>query len=286
VAGVLKLLRSAWHEYERDYARYYAAAVVFYTLIALIPLLLLLLSGVGLLLQHSELVASRADQLLKAVEAGFGANVRDTVERLSEQLRQGSIVAIVVSVAGLLVTASKLFHHLRMTFRAIWRHESPLLSGTILTVVWGAFLEKSKAFLVLLACGGLLLVAFVLDTAMHWVALRTSWVPWLGEPIARLLAVVVVLALAPVTFALLFRYLPPVTLGWRHIWLASLLCGGAWLIGFELFALYGANFGRQFGAYGALGGVLVAMIWMNVMAQVLFIGAELCKIVAQRDGVA
>jgi membrane protein len=286
VRGVLNLLRSAWHEYERDYARYYAAAVVFYTLIALVPLLLLLLAGLGLLLRHSDLVAANAQQLLQAVEMGFGANVRETVETLSEQLQQGSVIATIVSLVGLLVTASKLFHHLRMTFRAIWKHESPLVSGAFLQVVWGAFLEKSKAFLVLLACGALLLVAFVLDGAMHWVALRTSRVPWFGEPIARFLAVVVVLVLAPLTFALLFRFLPPVRLHWRHVWLASVLCGAVWLVGFELFAAYGSNFGTQFGAYGALGGVLVAMIWMNVMAQVLFIGAELCKLIAQRDGFA
>jgi membrane protein len=278
----LKLLRSAWQEYERDYARYYAAAMVFYALIALMPLLLLLLGGLGLLLRHSDFAASAAQQLLQAVEAGFGTHLRDTVEQLTEQLQQGSIVATVVSLAGLLVTASKLFHHLRMTFRAMWKYESPLVSGPIAKVVWQTFLEKSKAFLVLLASGTLLLLAFVLDGAMHWVALRTSRMPWLGEPAGMFFAVAALLVLAPLTFALLFRYLPPVRLEWRHVWLASALCGGVWLIGFELFALYGASFGRKFGAYGALGGVLVAMVWMNVIAQVLFIGAELCKVVAQR----
>src|SRR5262245_6616756 len=109
--GLLNLLRFAWQEYERDYARYYAAAIVFYALIALVPLLLLLLGGLGLLLRHSTLAAATAEQLLKAIEAGFGAHLRDIVEQLSVQLQQGSVIATLVSVAGLLVTASKLFHH-------------------------------------------------------------------------------------------------------------------------------------------------------------------------------
>ncbi|NML47743.1 YihY/virulence factor BrkB family protein [Ramlibacter sp. G-1-2-2] len=280
----MQLLRSTWQEYERDYARYYAAAMVFYALIALVPLLLLLLAGLGFLLRHSDLVAESARQFLQAVETGFGPHLRDTVERLSEQLQQGSVVATAISLVGLLVTGSKLFHHLRMMFRAIWKHESPLASGPIITMVWQTFLEKSKAFLVLLASGLLLLLAFVLDGVMHWVAARTSSVPWFGEPVATVLAVVVLLVLAPLTFALLFRYLPPVRLAWRHVRLAAAICGGAWLIGFELFAQYGARFGTQFGAYGALGGVLVAMLWMNVIAQVMFFGAVLCKVISQRDG--
>jgi len=281
--GLLNLLRSAWQEYERDYARYYAVAMVFYALIALVPLLLLLLGGLGLLLRYSDLASAAAQQLLQAVEAAFGAQVRDTVERLSEQLQQGSIIATVISLAGLLWAGSKLFHHLRMTFRAIWKYQSPLVSEQLATVVWQTLLEQSKAFLGLLASGMLLLLAFVLDSAMHWIALHTSRLPWLGEPVAMFFAAAVLLTLAPLTFALLFRYLPPIRMEWRHVWLAAALCGGAWLIGFELFTLFGVGFGRRFGAYGALGGVLIAMVWMNVIAQMLFIGAELCKVVAQRD---
>lgn len=279
---MLNLLRSAWQEFERDYARYYAAAMVFYALIALVPLLLLLLGVLGLVLRHSDFAAATAQQLLQAVEAGFGTPVRETVERLSEQLQQGSVVATIVSLAGLLLAGSKLFHHLRMTFRAIWGYESPLVAGPLARVAWQTFLEKSKSFLVLLASGTVLVLAFLLDGAMHWVALRTSRLPWLGEPAGTFLAVATLLLLVPSTFALLFRYLPPARLQWRHVWLAAALCGAVWLAGFELFALYEASLGRKFGAYGALGGLLVAMIWMNVVAQMLFVGAELCKVVAQR----
>src|SRR5688572_16256998 len=114
--GLLNLMRSAWQEYERDYARYYAAAMVFYALITLMPLLMLLLGGLGLLLRHSDFAASTAQQLLQVIEAGFGAQLRETAELLSEGLQQGSTVATAVSLIGLLLTTSKLIHHLRMTF--------------------------------------------------------------------------------------------------------------------------------------------------------------------------
>jgi uncharacterized BrkB/YihY/UPF0761 family membrane protein len=62
------------------------------------------------------------------------------------------------------------------------------------------------------------------------------------------------------------------------VWLASLLCGTAWIIGADLLALY-ASFGES-SPYGAVGGLLVVMLWINVMSQVLFYGAEVCKVVA------
>jgi membrane protein len=237
----------------------------------------------GLTLRLSSVAASAQLQLLQAIEAGFGEPLRNTVEQLSEQLQQGSVTATIVSLVGLLVTASKLFHHLRMTFRAIWKYESPLASGEMTRVVWETFLEKSKAFLMLLASCTLLLAALVLDGVIHWVILRTSKMPWISEPVGLFFSIAAIFVLAPLTFALIFRYLPPVTLKWRHVWLASALCGAAWVIGFELLAMYGLRLGRQFGTYGALGGVLIAMLAMNIIAQVLFFGAEICKVVAQRD---
>src|SRR5262249_8594893 len=157
--------------------------------------------------------------------------------------QQGSIIATVVSLVGLLLTATKLFHHLRMTFRAMWKYESPLASGAMPQMVLETFREKARAFLMLLASGGFLLAALVLDGVSNWVTLRTSRVPWLSEPIGLFFTIAAVFVLAPLTFALIFRYLPPVKLEWRHVWLASALCALAWMIGLELLALYGARFG-------------------------------------------
>lgn len=65
--------------------------------------------------------------------------------------------------------------------------------------------------------------------------------------------------------------------------LIATLCAAAWLIGAEVLALFGSYFGKNLGTYGALGSVLVLMLWMKVMSQVLFFGAELCKVVYTRS---
>src|SRR5690606_19037097 len=123
------------------------------------------------------------------------------------------------------------------TFRALWKHESPLSSGSLLAIVLRTTLEKAKAVLGALAGGALLLLAIVLEVVLHWLVLRTPRLPWPNDAAAHWLGILALLVLVPGVFALLLRYLPPATVAWRHVLPASLLCGMAWLIGFELVAL-------------------------------------------------
>ena len=92
------------------------------------------------------------------------------------------------------------------------------------------------------------------------------------------------LIIATITFACLFRVLPPIAIRWRHVWLAAVLCAVSWVVASELLALYGVLFGNSRNAYGALGALLAVMLWMNIVSKVLFFGAELCKVVVANDG--
>jgi membrane protein len=278
----LNVLRLAWIEYERDRARYLAVAMIYYALISLVPLLLLLLAALGLALRFSPIAANAQDQMLLVIDTNFGPELAVTITRLLDTLQRESIIATVISVAGILLAASVLFKHLRLTFRAIWKHAPPLVSGPVRVVVLASILERMVAFAMVLGGGGLLLVALVLLTAAGWLH-RLLGAPLLfGELSPWLLAALTSLGFAAVSFAALFKVLPPVPMRWRDIWLATLLCAVAWVIAGELLALYAVFFGDSRSAYGALGAMLAVMLWMNIVSQVLFFGAELCKVVAAK----
>jgi membrane protein len=100
----------------------------------------------------------------------------------------------------------------------------------------------------------------------------------LSDTVGWLLAPLISFVVATLTFGLLFMFLPPSPLTWRQVRLASVLCGTAWIVGAELLALY-ASFGEA-NPYGAIGGVFVIMLWMNYVIQMLFYGAEICKVIA------
>jgi membrane protein len=278
----LALLRSAWVEYERDHARYFAVAMVYYALVSLVPMLLLLLAALGLLLRFSTFAASAEQQLLLVIEDSFGTQLGTTIEQLLDRLQQESVVATFVSLAGLLLTASVLFKHLRLSFRAIWKYQPPLVSGSARVVARTTFLEQLIAFAIMATAGMLLLAGLGLFAAVQWLSGLFGEAP-LGGATGWLLALTSALVVVTLTFALLFKFLPPVRLAWRHVWLAAVLCAAAWIITAEILALYGAHAG-SFSTYGAIGGLLAIMLWMNLVSQVLFYGAELCKVVASRDG--
>ena len=279
--ALMHLLRAAWSEYERDFAKYFAGAMVYYALVSIVPLLLLVLATLGLLLRFSDAASLAEQRVLQTVQSSLGPEMQVAIDGLLDRLREGSIVAIVVSVIGMLITASALFRHLRLTFRALWKHQPPLVSGSVRVAVRETLLEQAMSFLMVLSAGALLLLTLVFIAIVNWLSGLFSELPHFSDTIGWLLALPIPLALAMVTFALLFKFLPPVPLAWREVWLAAVLCAIAWIIGADLLALY-ASFGDN-SAYGAIGGLLVVMVWMKFVSQVLFYGAEICKVVATRS---
>ena len=271
------LLRAAWVEYERDHARYLAVAMIYYALVSLVPLLLLLLGALGLLLRFSTVAADARQQTLLGIESSFGPELASTMTELLNALQRGSIAATIVSLGGLMLTGSVLVRHLRLSFRAIWKYEPPLVSGTMRGVLRATILEKLVSFAMVLGGGGLLLASLVVIAVTQWLAIRLP----LGATTGWLFAAASSSILVTLTFASMFRFLPPAAMRWRDVWLATVLCAAGWVVASELLAFLGVFLGDK-SAYGALGVVLAIMLWMNVVSQMLFFGAELCKVVATK----
>ena len=280
------MLRDAWTEYELDRGRYLAAAMVYYAIVSLVPLLLLVLATLGLLLRFSELAGETRDRVLEAVETQFGAPVAEPIERLLAGLSHESVVATAIGLAGLLFAASVLFLHLRLAFRAIWRFEPPLAAASVGAMVRQTVIERVVAFGMVLGGGGLLLASLlvigVTQQLNRWMGVILGGVSWLGQLGGWTLAASSAFLLATMTFAALLKVLPPASVRWRDIALASLLCAGSSVVASEVLALFGVLARESRSAYGLVGAFLAVILWMNTVAQVLFLGAEVCKVLTWR----
>jgi len=284
---VTSLLRAAWEEYERDRARYFAGSMVYFALMSLVPLLLLLLAAIGWSLQISSAAADMEARVLTVVETNLGEQFRRIIETLLTQLKQQSLVTTLAGLLGLMYTASKLFRHLRMSFRAIWKYDPPLVAGSLSERVSTTVREYAFAFLMVLSGGLLLVMVLVLLSVTQRLSRLLVALPLFDRIPAWLLALPGSIAIVGLTFALLFRFLPPVRLGWRHVWLASLLCTGSWIIGAQLLTWYGVLFpSNALTPLEAFAGLFVTMIWFDKVSQVLFYGAEVCKVLYTRETAA
>jgi membrane protein len=276
----VNLLRTAWFEYANDRANYFAAAMIYYALVSMAPILLLLTAVLGLLLRFSPVALEVQQKLLIQVEGSFGAQLPLTIKELLNSVQEGSIIAAVVSLAGVLLAASILFQHLRLAFRAIWKYKAPLASGSVRVAVRLTILERVIASLMVLGGGGLLLIAFTLIVVAERLNRLLDRLGVHGQTTEWFVTTTSSLIITAITFALLFKFLPPIAIRWRDVWLATLLCSLAWVAAGEFLTLYGFFFERNPNAYGAIGGLLAILLWMNIVSQVLFFGGELCKVVA------
>lgn len=278
--SLVKLLRTAWFEYENDRAPYFAAAMIYYALVSMIPIFLLLTAALGLLLRFSPIALDAQQNFLTRVETGFGAQLPLAIKQFLNSIQRGSIIATVISSAGVLLAASVLFKHLRMAFRAIWKYTPPLVSGSMVAVVRVTILERAIAAVMVLSGGGLLLIALTLIVAAERLSHLLDGVGVHGQIAEWFIITTGSLIISAMTFALLFKFLPPLVIRWRDVWLATFLCSLAWVAAGEFLALYGFFFERKPTAYGAIGALLAVLLWMNIVSQILFFGGELCKVVA------
>jgi len=158
--ALIGLLRAAWKEYESDYARYFAVTMVYDALVSLVPLLLLLLGTLGLLLRVSATVVAAQQRVLDTIQTNFGAELRTTIEGLLRGLEQQSVTAAIISLIALVLSASLIIKHLRISFRAIWKHDPPLASTSLLVGIRETVVEKVIAFGMMMT-GALLVVVAV-----------------------------------------------------------------------------------------------------------------------------
>ena len=281
------LLRAAWEEYERDRARYFAGAMVYFALMSVIPLLLLLLAAIGWSLRFSGAAAALEGDLLDVVEASLGQQFRSVVETMLTQLQQQSLITTLAGLLGLVYASSKLFRHLRMSFRAIWKYEPPLVSGPMRVRLGTTLREYAFASLMMLSGGMLLLLALALISVTQRLGRGLAALPFADRVPAWLVALPGSAAMVGLTFALLLRYLPPVRLGWRHVWLGAAICTASWIVGAEIVTWFGALFTSDaptpLGAFGAL---FVTMVWFDKVSQLLFYGGEVCKVIYMRETAA
>jgi membrane protein len=141
-------------------------------------------------------------------------------------------------------------------------------------------LERVIASVMVLGGGGLLLIALALLLAAKRLNRLLESLALHGQATGWFIATVSSLIITAITFALLFKFLPPIVIRWRDIWLATLLSSITCVGAGEFLSLYGFFFEQNPNAYGAIGGLLAVLLWMNAVSQVLFFGGELCRVVA------
>ena len=270
---IVKETASDWSE---DNATRLAAALAYYTVLSIAPLLVLAVSVAGLVFGEEAAKGQIASELSSIVgpQAGEGIQTVLTHAKSPEEGVVGSIVGIVVLLFG----ASGVFGELQSSLNAIWNVAPKPGRG-----VWGMLRQRFFSFTMVLSVAFLLLVSLVLSALLAGVGkFLSSSLPG-GEVVWQVVNFSVSFGVITLLFALIFKVVPDVQIKWSDVWIgaavtALLFTVGKWGLGLYL--------GRASVAspYGAAGSLIVLVVWVYYAAQLLFFGAEFTQVYTQHRG--
>lgn len=272
-----EMLKQAFSEFNTDNAPRLAAALAYYAALSLAPLLVIVISVVGFVLQGSEVRQEVLDQVTSYAGSGAATFVDEAITNLS-QPRTG-IISSILSLGALLFGAIGAFDQLKGALNTVWNvPESEIRGG-----VGGFIRDKLIGFGMILFIGFLLLVSIVLSTVLSAIQSRLADQLPGGQTLLGLANFGVTIGIVLVVFAVVFRYLPDIHLQWRDVWIGAALTAVLFTIGNFLMGRYLVNSGVT-SAYGAAGSFVLILFWIYYSAQIVLFGAEFTQVYSRRYG--
>lgn len=270
------LIIHAAKEWVEDKASRLGAALAYYTIFSIAPLLVIAIAVVAFFLGDSAAQGGVSQEISKMVGPKAADVIQTMIANAGEQKSSG-IFATVISVALLLFGASGVVVQLKETLNIIW--DVPEKSGG---GIWGFIMTRVLSFAFVLGVGFLLLVSLILSTVLSAAGKYLDNVVPMA-PLMQVINIVVSLGVVTVLFAMIFKFLPDIKLPWKDVWLGAITTAVLFTIGKFVLGLY---LGRSSvtSAYGAAGSLVVVLLWVYYSAQILFFGAELTQVYSRKLG--
>jgi membrane protein len=275
-AELKRLFMQTWTEWNADQAPRLGAALAYYTVLSLAPLLLLLIAAAGLIFGEEAARGQLMAQISDLVGREGGEAIQTMVQNAS---KPGSgILASIIGFAVLIFGASTVAAELKASLDAVW-NKRPAENAGIKEIVK----ERSYALGVVLGCGFLLLVSLAVSSAIAAAGSFVSNMLPFSEAVLSILNLLLSILVITGVFAVLFKYLPDVNVAWGDVLLGAAFTSVLFSIGKFLIGLYlgKASFGST---YGAAGSLVIVLVWVYYSSQILFFGAEFTQVYAKSHG--
>jgi membrane protein len=283
VRRFVAILRDTVGAFLEDDAGLLGAAMVYYALLSLGPLLLILISALGLGASSPAGTDARA-RFIHLTQGYLGPEFANTLTPILRSVSRRSVTITGIGLVVLIYAAMGSFRHLRKSFRRIWTVEKPVVLP-IRKAVLHEVIDSLAAFVLVVAAGLLMLLSTIGTSLVAAVRAQVLQVPLVGSQLSPLVSPFASFLVGFLIFSALYRFLPPVKVRWRDVWLGALLAAALWESLKRLLAFYLTQFAVG-STYGLVGTVVVMMIWVYATCLVVFLGAEFCKVWAHRNAEA
>ncbi len=276
VGELRSVLSETWENWNKHNVPKLGAALSYYTVFSMAPLLVVILAIIGFVLGKQAAQGQIMAQIQGMVGAE-GAKAIQTVIQHANQPKAGAIAAT-LSVITLFLGASGVFTELRDSLNRIWEVKAKPASG-----IWGMIRDRLLSFGMVLAIGFLLLVSLILSAGIAAAGKFVEGMLPVPEAILHIANVVFSFVVIAALFALIYRFLPDDRIDWSDVAIGSIVTALLFTLGKFAIGLYlgKASIGS---AYGAAGSLVVLLAWVYYSAQIFFFGAEFTHVYAIRHG--
>lgn len=275
---VFKLVKETFSEWQEDNVPLFAAALAYYTIFSLAPLLVIAIAIAGAFFGEEAAQREIAGQIQGFV-GKEGAEAIQAMIQSANKPNSGGAIATLLGIGTLLLGASGVFGQLQTALNTIWEVK-PKPNQGIKSFLQSRFLS----FAMVLVIGFLLLVSLVLSAVLAGVTnFFGSFLPGLTA-LGAVLNFVLSFAVTTFLFAAIYKFLPDVKVPWRNLWVGATVTSFLFSIGRYLIGLYLGN-SAVGSTYGSAGSLIVILIWVFYSAQILLIGAEFTQVYSKNRGV-
>jgi membrane protein len=276
LASVTGFLREVIEEWSKDNALTLGAALAYYTVFSMAPLLVLVIAIAGLAFGRAD----AQGQIVAQVQGTLGASGAELIESMIERASEpkSGVIATVISLATMLFGASGVFGQLQGSLNQIWGAHTPRRKGVL-----GQLQRRAMSFSMILVIGFLLFVSLALTALLA--GLHDAIDAYLTVPNELLSLANFSLSFAIVTalFAMIFKILPDARIEWRDVWLGAAVTALLFTVGKSLIGIYLGRAGVT-SVYGAAGSLVLVLLWVYYSSQLLFLGAEFTEVYSRRYG--
>ncbi len=258
-----KAAASSWVD---DYAQSMGAALAYYTVFSIAPLLLIVISVAGLVFG----VEAARGEIVGQLQDLMGKQGAQAVQGLLESVNKPveSVTATLVGVILLLIGATSVFAELQDALDRIWRAPKRNKGG-----IWSLLRARLLSFGMIMGIGFLLMVSLVVSAALA--ALGKLWGPFFAEwkLLADCVNFLVTFAFTTTMFAMIYKIIPRAHVDWADVWIGASMTALLFTVGKSLIGLYIGKSGLTSG-FGAAGSLVVLLVWVYYSAQIFLLGAE------------
>ncbi|MCX6023102.1 MAG: YihY/virulence factor BrkB family protein [Chloroflexi bacterium] len=270
------LLKETWAHWQADNGARLAAALAYYTIFAIAPLLVLAVATAGLVFGQD---AARM-QVIAQVQATVGSAGAEMLDKALQDANKPTAgrIAAILSLAMMLLGASGVFGQLQTALNIIWGGTPKRGAGVV-----GMILERFLSFTMVLGVGFLLLVSLALSAGLAALAAYLGNLLPQSKALMFMVESVVSFGTITVLFAAMYKVLPDVRIAWKDVGVGAAATAFLFTLGKFAIGVYlgAASVGSTYGAAGAL---LVILVWIYYSAQLLLLGAEFTEVYASHYG--